>query len=113
MNTAFQTTWQTIAEHFGLTIDAPFSLTVGSECITVPVRLRDFGADKGMLLVTSYETIAPHADALVQLGFGYSCLSAPDEQPSLFEPEYVTEMLQDWGWSGANVRPHWLQNNAS
>ena len=108
MNTPFPTAWQTLAEHLGLTIDVPFSITVRSECITVPVRLRDFGAEEGMLLVTSYETIAPHADALTQHGFGYSCLSDPDKQPSMFEPAYVTEMLRDWGWSGADVRPQWL-----
>ena len=74
----------------------PYRVTVEELVVEVPVLLENFGAQCGMLLVTEWSTIAPIADQLVALGFGYSCLSEPAGTES---PEGLAEMLSDWGWS--------------
>ena len=112
--TAFQTEWCEIAARWKLSIEAPYEVKLSSGSITVPVLLRDFGAPKGMLLVTDYETIAPYAKELVALGFGYSCLSASrgSYNPAV-DDESIRTMLEDWGWSGASEPPQWLEHQSS
>jgi len=105
---ALQRHWQHLASRYGLRIDAPFSLRLGDQQLTVPVRLRDFGGSCGMLLVTDSALVVPLTDALVALGFGYSCLSAPAE-PEDVHHESLIEMLSDWGWSGGGDPPAWLE----
>lgn len=92
----------------------PFEVKLASGLIAVPVRLQHFGAPNGMLLVTNYETIAPYADELVRLGFGYSCLSEPraPHSPEI-DDESIRDMLVDWGWSGAGEPPRWLGQERS
>jgi hypothetical protein len=107
MSTRFQDAWMQVATRLGLHVDCPFSVTVGSDRVTVPVRLREFGAAKGMLLVTEYSTIRPYAEALVDLGFGYSCLSE-----SVVSSDSIVDVLNDWGWAGAGEQPDWLSKGA-
>ena len=76
--TAFQEHWVRIAERFGLRVQIPFQVDLASERLTVPVLLEEFGAQRGMLLVTSYQDIAAVTEQLVSAGFGYSCL---DDSP--------------------------------
>jgi hypothetical protein len=103
--TPFQQYWFNAAKRFGLRVQIPFEIAVGSERLTVPVLLEEFGAQRGMLLVTRYEDMAPFADRLVNAGFGYSCL---DESPTadLDEP-LIVAILRDWGWSGSGDPPAW------
>lgn len=105
---AFQQHWIRIAERFGLKVQIPFQLEVASERLTVPVLLEEFGATRGMLLVTSYQDIAAVTEQLVSAGFGYSCL---DDSPGdhLDEAEII-DMLRDWGWSGNGDAPSWYSN---
>jgi hypothetical protein len=77
-------------------VQIPYRVTVEQRVVEIPVLLEDFGAQCGMLLVTEWSTIAPIADQLVVLGFGYSCLSEPSNTESR---EGLAEMLSDWGWS--------------
>jgi hypothetical protein len=108
--TVLQAQWREIATRWELKIDAPFYVTLSSGKMKVPVRLRGFGAPKGMLLAAEYQTIASHTDELIRLGFGYSCLSASAKP---YDPEIddkaVLEMLRDWGWTGPGEAPSWLE----
>lgn len=76
----------------------PFHVAVGERIVEIPVLLEDFGAQRGMLLVTDQSTIAPIENQLVALGFGYSCLAEPSESANR---EGLADMLSDWGWCGA------------
>ena len=112
--TAFQTMWHAIAARWNLSVEMPFEVTLASGVITVPLRLQHFGAPNGMLLVTNYATIAPYADELVRLGFGYSCLAEPREPYSPeVNDESIRDMLEDWGWSGSGEPPEWLRHQRS
>jgi hypothetical protein len=103
--TAFQEHWVRIAERFGLKVRIPFQVELASEQLTVPVLLEEFGAERGMLLVTSYQDIAALTDQLVSAGFGYSCL---DDSPATdLDAPQIVDMLRDWGWSGSGEAPSW------
>ena len=103
--TAFQEHWVRIAERFGLKVQIPFQVELANARLTVPVLLEEFGAQRGMLLVTSYQEIASVTEQLLSAGFGYSAL---DDSPGadLDEPQIV-DMLRDWGWSGSGDAPSW------
>jgi len=104
----FQQKWAAAARRLGLQVDLDFCLqSVGFDLI-VPVRLRDFGARRGMLLVTDFSTISPYSEALVDAGFGYSCLSDPTDRME-DDDSTLIEVLLDWGWSGAGKPPTWLR----
>jgi hypothetical protein len=109
--TLFQQLWADRASRYGLSVAIPFTLALDAETLTVPVLLRQFGAAKGMLLVTDYALIRPHADQIVGLGYGYSCLSEP-ESPREDDDEAFVDMLRDWGWSGNGSPPAWLREGA-
>ena len=114
MKNSFQEQWREIADRWDLTVEIPFVVEVSGGQIVIPVLLRDFGAPKGMLLVTDYETIARYTDELAGLGFGYSCLSEPRKP---YNPETdddsLREMLEDWGWTGSDSPPSWLSDQAN
>jgi hypothetical protein len=61
--------------------------------------------------VTDYELIRPHENRVVELGYGYSCLSEDTQSP---EEDQATlfDMLRDWGWAGAGTPPAWLNGGA-
>ncbi len=110
--TPLQDQWRCFARRRGLRIEAPFAVKVQGETITVPVLLRDFGADRGMLLVTDWDLISRYADSLVELGFGYSCLFEPDEEYRSGErgdDAGLLACLADWGWSGDGPAPSWYR----
>ncbi len=109
--TPFQKQWADLASRFGLSVAIPFTLSVEGATLTVPVLLKQFGGQNGMLLVTDYALIRPHADRLVELGYGYSCLSEP-KSPHEVNDEAFVEMLLDWGWTGGGSPPEWLRGKA-
>jgi hypothetical protein len=102
--------WREAASDLGLEIVAPFSAHLGpAGRVDVAVLLRDFGADRGMLLVSDYTTVEQHAQRLVEAGFGYSVMSEPDPSER-YSRDYIIEILEDWGWSGPpDRRPTWLK----
>jgi hypothetical protein len=94
----FQEWWASLARDLDLRVQIPFQVVVGQNTVDIPVLLEDFGAQRGMLLVTELASIATIEAQLVALGFGYSCMSEPTS--SEFTTEGLPEMLSDWGWSG-------------
>jgi hypothetical protein len=96
MNTTpFQRKWIEISEVLGLNIQLSFEIELGDRRLTVPVLLEGYGWDKGMLLVTDFDTIGDVYEELVDLGYGFSCLSEPSSVP--IDWKSVEEMLRDWG----------------
>jgi len=94
-----------IAERFGLKVRIPFQVELATGRLTVPVLLEEFGAQRGMLLVTSYQDIAAVTERLVDAGFGYSCLG--DSPSTDLDESQIVDMLRDWGWSGNGGAPSW------
>lgn len=105
--TKFQKKWEETARRWGLRVEMPFTVELANDEVTVPVLLRDFGAIHGMLLVTDFSLISAHADELVSLGYGFSCLSEPSEVAHPEDDQALMEMLSDWGWSGRDSPPTW------
>jgi len=106
--TSFQRLWADRASRLRLSVAIPFTLSFGRATLNVPVLLRQFGGRNGMLLVTDYEPIRPHADRVVELGYGYSCLSEPSSPTEADDEAALLHMLRDWGWSGEGTQPTWL-----
>ena len=84
----------------GLRADLAYVATLsdGQEVQTV-ARIRNLGAEHGMLVVRSYEDVRPFADCLARAGFGYSVLDEPGVD-EVFDLDSFKEMFLDWGWSG-------------
>ena len=113
--TPFQQLWAHRASRLQLSVAIPFPLSLDRATLAVPVLLRQFGAPNGMLLVTDHETIRPHARRVIELGYGYACLSEPSsprERESNDDDGALIDMLRDWGWSGETRQPPWLRGGA-
>ena len=112
--TPFQQEWMRLSARWQLSIETDVVVRVAAGEITVPVLLRDFGAPRGMLLVTDYDLIAPHHDDLVGQGFGYSCLSEPAAEDERTDADAAfMDMLADWGWMGNGDPPEWYRTYTS
>jgi len=112
-SSSFQKQWNDRAKRYGLRVEIPFVVAVGDQHITVPVLLRDFGPRLGMLLVTDFGLISAYADDLIELGYGYSCLSEPSGVVDPQEDASVVAMLADWGWAGSGSPPAWYGDRTS
>ena len=100
--TPFQRLWADRASRLGLSATIPFTLSLDGETLSVPVLLRQFGAPNGMLLVTDFALIRPHANRLVELGYGYSCLSESTQLREEGDNDLL-DMLRDWGRRGSSA----------
>src|SRR5689334_4480253 len=101
--TPFQERWAGLAKRLGLAVKIPFVVSIGGENLSVPVLLENFGAERGMLLLTDWTRFALYERELVELGYGYSCLSEDrDEEDDDFA---LAEMLMDWGWCSTDPPP--------
>ncbi len=95
--TALQRHWLSVAGRHGLTVDVPFILQFpDGTSITAEVRLRGYGADNGMLIVSDYAVVQSRRDEIVQMGYGYSCFSQPPES-EIDSEEGLKDVLDDWG----------------
>ncbi len=77
--TPFQREWIEISVHLGLDIQLSYEIDLGDRKLTVPVLLRGFGANNGMLLLTDYDLIRDVAEEVVNRGYGFLCLRAQPE----------------------------------
>lgn len=95
--TPLQRHWLFLSKKHGLEVDVPFTLhlTSGAE-IAAEVRLRGYGAENGMLLVSDDSAVWKHREEIVAMGFGFSCLSQPSEK-EIESDEGLDELLNDWG----------------
>ncbi len=100
--------WMQAAVELGINIVAPFSLTASGETIDADVWVKDFGAERGMLIFSEYSKIKNFTNDIVDQGYGYTILDPPRPDEVFDKNEYI-EMLSDWGWSSDDKdRPLWL-----
>jgi hypothetical protein len=107
--TPFQKQWIEIGHRFQLIVRTDVALVFGDESLLVPVVLENFGAVRGMVLVTEYAVIDRFTERLIAAGFGYSCLSEPTnrEVDEVIDDASTIDMLRDWSWSGPGSPPGW------
>jgi len=99
--------WQQAGDALGFAVESPHEVFLPSgHRLTFPVRLPDFGAERGMLITDNYADFAAHTDALVAAGYGYSVLPVPTAAPKAAE---IIEVLRGWGWLGSSAPPGWLR----
>ena len=105
--------WKQVAVDLGIDIVAPFELTFPDGTPMVANALvRDFGAALGMVADDEWATVGAHAESLIALGYGFSCVSLGPSKN--YRCESFFEMLADWNWSGCpSQRPSWLPTNAA
>jgi hypothetical protein len=95
--TNLQRQWQHAAEKRGLKVTIPFAFALRDGwTIQAEVLLEDYGARRGMLIVSDFAAIADQADAIVAAGFGYSSMSEPCEA-EISALEAIDAALEDWG----------------
>jgi hypothetical protein len=105
--------WMAIAKALQLRVSAPASIILpGGTRINADVLLIDFGAQRGMLLVTDYDLVRPHEDSLLEAGYGFSVLTDPGLSAESLPPsEDVIDALRDWGWAGRpEDEPAWMRD---
>lgn len=98
-----QASWEAIAMRFALTVRINQPIDLHGRQVIAPVLLEGFGAKHGMVIVTDFALIAAETDALVDAGYGFSCLNDPGE----LEESSLASMLRDWGWTGPGQPPAW------
>ena len=95
--------WRAIAAELGVEAVSPVDLIVNGTQVTFTALLTQFGGPRGMVIDPVWSVTRPHADALTEAGFGYSCISVGESAPG-----DIRDVLLDWGWSGATARkPDW------
>ncbi len=85
-----------MAQQRGLAVDVPYSLQLsGGNSLIVEVRLRNYGAEKGMLIVSEYSILQARTEEIIKMGYGYSCMSQPSED-KIKSDEGLDDILNDW-----------------
>ena len=94
--TNLQRHWRHAAQKRGLKVRTPFVLRLpdGTK-LTAEVLLEDFGAPNGMFIVSDYDRIRDHTDAIIAAGFGYTCMSQPSAS-EISSLEGIDACLEDW-----------------
>lgn len=99
----------TVCERLEIEVVVPFSIPVTSEkTIIAQALLPQLGAPLGMILVNRSSELLGLSSALIELGYGYSCLSEPKSLEEVRIEDYI-EMFSDWGWSSTtDPKPSWM-----
>jgi hypothetical protein len=94
--TNLQRLWRHAAEKRGLKVRAPFVLPLpdGTK-LTAEVLLEGFGAPNGMFIVSDYRRFRDHTDAIIDAGFGYTCMSQPSPA-EILSLAGIDACLEDW-----------------
>ena len=101
--------WKVVAHDLGLAISAPYIFILPSgEKVYAQILLKNFGPDKGMLIVRNYSEVERCVDELLKERYGFSVLDDPGESEQYVRRDYI-ELLDDWGWSGdKKEKPIWI-----
>ena len=81
-----------LRQMFGLQIQAPFHLKIGDNFYEFQCLVDNYGAKNGMVIDKEWEKIAPIANELVAMGYGYSCFDIEKADIESFQ-----DVLNDWG----------------
>src|SRR6266498_1530582 len=88
--------WNQLATDLEVDVIAPFELAFPDGTPMVAnALLKDFGGVLGMVADDKWTTIGQHAEMLVSLGYGFSCVSIGPAKN--YKRESILEMLADWG----------------
>ena len=103
--------WQLAAKDLGLEIVAPFPLLLPSgKQVDAEVLLKNFGAEKGMLIINEYGQVALLVNEIINEGYGFSVIEKPKENETYKREEFI-ELLNEWSWSGAHEKcPAWIKH---
>ena len=100
--------WRDAAAELGISISGPIEVAVESGAFAADLLVHEFGARRGMIIVTDYAVVEPHEWALIQEGYGFSSFPPPVNGISL-STEDAIDFLRDWSWSGPpDAMPAWL-----
>ena len=96
-------------DELGLQMDSGFAITLdGKHKVHAVARVRDLGAENGMLVISSVDDVKAHRAEITQAGYGFSVLDEPSSQEE-FDLESYAQVFRDWGWSGIETqRPAWM-----
>ena len=102
--------WEQAVKDLGFKIITPFCLDLPSgNRVEAELLVLQFGAEKGMLIVTSYNQVSHLVDEIINEGYGFSVLDNKREDEKYSRKNYI-ELLEDWGWSGTDSeKPAWLE----
>ncbi|MEI6788557.1 MAG: hypothetical protein WCL49_08775 [bacterium] len=97
--------WLQAGRELGVEVVAPFSLrSPAGEVVEYIALVRNFGTDKGMLLLADFGAKGSMQLAQAE-GFSFSCLS---ESYAEFDRQRFIDALNDWGWTGSDKQaPNW------
>jgi len=96
-------------DELGLHVDREFTVALDDKHVIHAVaRVRDLGAEKGMLVVSDYDEVKAHLAQITKAGYGLSVLDEPSPLEE-YDLERYAQMFRDWGWSGVeSQRPQWM-----
>ncbi len=99
--------WRRAAADLEIEVTVPFELVLADETrLHADALVRDFGADRGMLIVSSSAEVSRHRKELERLGFGFSTMADPTDDYGRWD---CIAVLRDWGWTGnLTGSPIWL-----
>lgn len=88
--------WQRVADPFRIKVIAPCEIVLGIGSAFIATALVKVGPPLGMVVDPNWAVLAPHAEAFVEAGYGYSAVTIGDED----ELDACRDILLDWGWVG-------------
>lgn len=97
-----------VCERLQIEVVVPFSIDLASgSTIHAQALLPQLGAPNGMIVVNRFPELHGSSRTLIELGYGYSCLSEPKSSAEVRIEDYI-EMFSEWGWSStAGSKPVW------
>ena len=96
--------WQQLGKDLGIEVVSPFVFESGQGSVEFTALLPQFGAPRGMVVDGDWKVLGPHADALREAGYGFSCFEGRDYD----DTDPPLDMLRDWEWSSTTRKPDWL-----
>jgi len=104
------TEWESARDDLGIEIVAPFEVTL-SETVKVRVAflVKNFGGEKGTVVVKDFSLIRPYQALLSDSGYGWSVLEEPSQE-NAYDREVFVDMLSEWEWTGdSDKKPKWIR----
>jgi hypothetical protein len=96
--------WHRLAERLDILVIAPFSINLNGNAGAFTAMLPQFGGAAGMVVDPEWSAIEPFEVALIEAGYGFSCVALDEDCADAS----AKEMLSDWSWNGTGEKPLWL-----
>ena len=82
---------KSLQDEFNLDVTSPFTIKINGTKAEFDCLIKGYGAKNGMVIDRHWSNISPIAEALVKIGYGYSCFDLREGA------KYMNEALKDWG----------------